>query len=305
MKRKQSSSSNISSKRTKLNTIDSEERLTHYINAKEFDTILSSFPHVSLEEWTTKFTAICESLLKKESTNTTTTEQETETTEKTATLESQEQQALLTYLTEVTNELNEEYVALEEQEMDDFVNNVLCKAMIRSGIDKNTSSKFNVQNSTTVGNGIIISASTIGSHAGNGLFADQLFLRNQCVTLYDGREATFDEAQKLEKQGKATHIRALDSHHTVIIGLTNHKRAKGRGGGSFANDARDSNLNNTKFRKFSDRSGKSRIYLQATRVILPGEEIFVSYGKDYWKRSIAPLGSRRIYSSRRKNQNKK
>ena len=49
--------------------------------------------------------------------------------------------------------------------------------------------------------------------------------------------------------------------------------------GPYANDCRDDHMTNAKLKW--DRNGKA--YLEATKTILPGEEIFIDYGLDFWR----------------------
>ena len=206
---------------------------------------------------------------------------------------------LVEILVSVTDSLNAKNIALSAKDLQQFCTTRLLPELLRNSL---VSGKFSAKDARTVGNGVLIKPSTLGAHCGNGLFADQLILKNQCITLYDGEEGSFQDAKDLEASGKATHVRALDSHHSVIIGLTDPNIAPGRGGGSFSNDARDPERNNAKFKKHF-HNGRSAIYLQAARCILPGEEVFVSYGTNYWKRRITPIGSRKLYSRNKTSSN--
>lgn len=82
-----------------------------------------------------------------------------------------------------------------------------------------------------------------------------------------------------------THVRTLMTNFSAIDAP--RKPRRGVGGGSFANDARNSRLNNVKFvnKECSDAVQDGMIcVLEATRDIAPGEEVFVSYGAGYWRR---------------------
>jgi hypothetical protein len=50
----------------------------------------------------------------------------------------------------------------------------------------------------------------------------------------------------------------------------------------YANDARNSQFKNNSYFDEKKRNGKTRVYLVASKRIEPLEEIFVSYGEEYW-----------------------
>ena len=55
---------------------------------------------------------------------------------------------------------------------------------------------------------------------------------------------------------------------------------------SFANDTKNSKTNNAVFqpKHVTSKRPRKQIWLKATKPINPGDEIFVTYGRDYWRR---------------------
>jgi hypothetical protein len=141
-----------------------------------------------------------------------------------------------------------------------------------------------------VGNGVSVRPSSLqtmhGINAGNGLFADRPFAVDECITEYEGQEIEKDTAKALRKiHFKYTsHCRAAGDG-IVIDGYRDPLLAVGHGGASFANDGAMWGLNNSELVNIRDPMLKhrTRIFLVATRNIMPGDEIFVSYGTGYWE----------------------
>jgi SET domain-containing protein len=132
----------------------------------------------------------------------------------------------------------------------------------------------------TIENGIEIRKSRI-PNAGLGLFATQNFKKSRLITEYQGKLISRAEAVNTENP---SHICCLVAQHSYIDGLRIPR--KGAGGGSFANDAMDSKKNNAKYTKrWREKMGRYVLYLQATKDIRNGEEIYVSYDKTYWIRA--------------------
>lgn len=133
-----------------------------------------------------------------------------------------------------------------------------------------------------VGNGVEIKPSLIEG-AGNGLFARVAFDINDYITEYDGECIDRSEAMSLPAD-QTTHFRSIDSDR-VISGFKDPNEAIGRGGASFANDTRSQDGNNSMFEQVWDNKlATHRVFLRATSRIEPGDEICVSYGRDYWRK---------------------
>jgi hypothetical protein len=151
---------------------------------------------------------------------------------------------------------------------------------------KNSRLPEKIRNAATVGNGVEVRPSTIPG-AGNGLFATRRFERLDIVTMYDGElaDAADCRADRERDPGSVTHYRSTRHGGVVIKGLRDPLAAQKRGGGSFANHAWvASERNATLETDFLEKpvNGRQHVgYIQATRAILPGEEILIDYGRQY------------------------
>lgn len=138
----------------------------------------------------------------------------------------------------------------------------------------------------TIGHGVKVAASTIQG-AGLGLFAARGFDKHELLTEYDGERITHAQALALRQQGEATHVRVVSTFFAYINGLK--EPIDGRGGGSFANDIdRSKSLRrcNAVFATRVDSwSGETKVFLKAERAIRAGEEIWIAYGRGYWRLS--------------------
>lgn len=140
-----------------------------------------------------------------------------------------------------------------------------------------------------VGESVEVRDSTLSGAAGSGLFAKRSFRVGDRITYVDGTIELCSVAREWARASKerVSHIRTLEVGHTVVDALKDS--APGVGGGSFANDARWDGMsyapehggkNNAEFK--SDSAAQT-VWLCATRPIRNGEEIFVSYGAQYWR----------------------
>ena len=159
----------------------------------------------------------------------------------------------------------------------------------------------------TVGDGVEIRESQI-RNGGVGLFATRRFESDEAVTAYTGRLLKYAAARELPKS-LATHMRAhmrmrwvLDGRYlpSGILITDPATQLQGLGGAAFANDVRGSSLQvNTEFDRWDSVRNRWRVsqgqlddldpaesitFLRALRTIEPGEEIFVDYGMDYWRK---------------------
>jgi uncharacterized protein len=125
---------------------------------------------------------------------------------------------------------------------------------------------------------LYIKESTI-SGAGMGLFTDEPIKKGAIVTEYEGEQLTWTECEKRNEAQEGLNPyffyiskkNCIDAQHTLD--------SLGR----YANDAmgyvRIAGLkNNAEYQVM-----KKKPYIVAKRNIKPGEEIFVSYGKEYWQ----------------------
>lgn len=154
----------------------------------------------------------------------------------------------------------------------------------------NRSSCGNTNAAKRIGYALRVAKSTIPG-AGRGLFAVEGFRKGDTITEYDGEVIDIREAERRRKLNLDSHIRTLASGRVAIDGRK-VPNSIGHGGGSFANDARGPQTNaefcnSTKVTAGLKRSGTlkaiERTWLRATKDILPGQEIFASYGRGYWK----------------------
>lgn len=147
-------------------------------------------------------------------------------------------------------------------------------------------------------------------NGGFGLFALRDFTIGEPITEYAGQLVTFAEAQKRRNAGMASHIRSHVPLRFAIDGqrLTDGtpitdplKQLNGRGIGAYANhgtvallnadfDRVDSSHNLEQLDRFVAGSPTACIdpeqrvtFLRATRPIRRNAEIFVDYGRDYWR----------------------
>mmetsp|Transcript_10796 Transcript_10796/g.31243 ORF Transcript_10796/g.31243 Transcript_10796/m.31243 type:complete len:473 (+) Transcript_10796:278-1696(+) len=143
----------------------------------------------------------------------------------------------------------------------------------------------------TLCDGVYTKRSTLGRHAGLGLYADRFFAKNSIITEFVGYIIDRDEAMRLRRERKATHIADIEKPFFYIDGEKEPKPFIG--GGSFANDGSQTKEtpqgrmpppgNNSKFFKmFDHKQGRTRLFIKALQDIHPAEEIFVGYSRDYW-----------------------
>jgi hypothetical protein len=136
-----------------------------------------------------------------------------------------------------------------------------------------------------VGFGLHLRPSTIWN-GGIGLFTSVDIPSGVLITRYDGEVIDHKEALARRGRGNDTHIRAKD-FYVKIDGIKDPKQARGCGGGSFANDCTLLGVTPNSTFYCSDSAGDQRkwdgIFLESTRDILSGEELFACYGNTYWK----------------------
>ena len=108
-----------------------------------------------------------------------------------------------------------------------------------------------------------------------GLFAAVPFKTGERITEYRGRK----ESWKAVKDTDGHNGYLLRLNRTTAINALSYKKSPGR----YANDAaglvRKQGLrNNAEYLIYGDRC-----FIEATKSIKKGDEIFVSYGKEFWK----------------------
>ncbi|OYU97327.1 MAG: SET domain-containing protein-lysine N-methyltransferase [Bacteroidetes bacterium B1(2017)] len=115
-------------------------------------------------------------------------------------------------------------------------------------------------------------------NAGKGLFAKALFKRGDRVIEYTGEEITWAQCKKRNEE--------LDGVGAYYFYVSNRKcidaQHRPDSLARYANDASGivripGIRNNARFEVI-----KGKPYIIASRNIKPGDEVFVSYGKEYW-----------------------
>jgi SET domain-containing protein len=109
--------------------------------------------------------------------------------------------------------------------------------------------------------------------AGKGLFANVDFNRGDRITEYAGRKRKWADVK--DEDGYNTYLLRLDRATAIDARLS-------KSPGRFANDAlgfvRVAGLrNNAEYNIYGDRC-----FIEATKKIKKGEEIFVGYGREFW-----------------------
>jgi uncharacterized protein len=111
--------------------------------------------------------------------------------------------------------------------------------------------------------------------AGKGLFTKKSIPKGTRIVEYKGRITSWKEVN--HQKGENGYIFYVKRDH--VIDAAPYKKAIAR----FANDARGINkirgiTNNAEYKEYG-----LRVFIVATKDIPAGSEIFVDYGKDYWK----------------------
>ena len=113
--------------------------------------------------------------------------------------------------------------------------------------------------------------------AGLGLFATRKFKKGSRVTTYGGEVISQAESDR------------RDSGYALTIGRGRvlDGRATSSGNGRYVNSCRRSNRkhcssNNAQLPVLQRRNGRVKGTLRVSRTILPGSEIYASYGPNYW-----------------------
>ncbi|MBL0358198.1 MAG: SET domain-containing protein-lysine N-methyltransferase [Chitinophagaceae bacterium] len=110
--------------------------------------------------------------------------------------------------------------------------------------------------------------------AGKGLFTKKFIPKGTLITEHLGKISTWNEAD--HDDGNNAYIYYVSKNH--VIDAKDHSGSLAH----FTNDARGYKklIGFTNNSKYVER-GK-RVFIEATKDIQPNEEIFVSYGKEYW-----------------------
>jgi len=144
---------------------------------------------------------------------------------------------------------------------------------------------------SVVGDGVSVRRSTLPG-IGSGLFADKDFEVGDLITEFIGNIVHDDSARKLADEGRATHIVSAKYGNLNLDGSASLRLPHGLGGGHFANDGRfhpvegmpAPGTNAKQFWREDKSMAITRVFLVATRPIEAGDEIFTTYGEEYWAR---------------------
>ena len=123
---------------------------------------------------------------------------------------------------------------------------------------------------------LVVKQSTI-ENAGLGLFTLKDFKKNENICNYEGE--IIDDKELVNRYGK-------NNLAPYTIKLANNKYidcACKRSQGAYINSFRGGSGNNA---RFIINNKYDRVRLQATRNIKSGQEIFVSYGSNYFKKEV-------------------
>ena len=128
-------------------------------------------------------------------------------------------------------------------------------------------------------NGVYIYKSNIKG-AGDGIFTSKYIPKGVLVTEYVGYKRRIRYRKRKGGDSCKYHYE-LSGDSRVLVGIRKHSKLIGRGIAQLANDAicqHLSGLNNNC--GFCEVEG--RVFIRALRNILPGEELLVDYGLQYW-----------------------
>jgi len=131
-------------------------------------------------------------------------------------------------------------------------------------------------------NDLFLQESTI-TGAGMGLFTRYGKKKNEIITWYTGKVVGTEQMEQVKKsQGGEglSHVITLLKGTYNIIGLREPRMNDGAA--SFVNHSRTPNAV-LHYPNINEWGSSPIVVLKALREIEPDEEIFINYGKDYWK----------------------
>ena len=112
--------------------------------------------------------------------------------------------------------------------------------------------------------------------AGKGLFTNKLIKKGQKIIEYRGEVIDWKEYCKRVKEDKDGYLVFISRKKCIDAYNTPQYKAR------YANDA-EGLIKNKKFKNNAEyQIIGDKVFIIAKRDIQPGEEIFVSYSKDYW-----------------------
>lgn len=160
------------------------------------------------------------------------------------------------------------------------------------------------ENISTIGNGLKLEISSI-PNSGYGLFTTRSFQKGEIITFYDGAIAPRIPPSDIRKEYK-THARMINQFYTIFGDFTRNGAkidlynplhrvlVEGMGGASRANSQTGKNASKNNVEWFTVRSLFNQqnpfkenpfdvvVLIYAKKKLREGDELFVSYGEDYW-----------------------
>lgn len=118
---------------------------------------------------------------------------------------------------------------------------------------------------------------------GKGVFTKKFIKKGTIISQYTGSKRLISSALKRTSIYKKNdkYIYDFDDEKTCIIGSTNMAKLNNKGIAQFCNDTISKTLNNLNNNcNFTEIDGN--LYIKAIQNIMPGEELYVSYGINYW-----------------------
>jgi uncharacterized protein len=114
--------------------------------------------------------------------------------------------------------------------------------------------------------------------AGKGLFTKQFISKETRVIEYAGEITTWKKVLQIEKEIKILNLYLYYLNRNHVIDALNYRKALAR----YANDAKGLGkvtglVNNCKYVE-----DKGRVFMETTKDVVPGAELLISYGKEYW-----------------------
>jgi len=153
---------------------------------------------------------------------------------------------------------------------------VQCRSTKNDGVNRcsRTTCKYahSCWQHTKYRKGLYLAPSSLGDHAGTGLFANKDFEAGETITKYGGKlldEKEYDQTESV---------------YGIQVGNGKVRDASSTqsGLGRWVNDARDRDINNATLVK--DEDDTTKIIVVAERNIEKGEEILADYGKQFWNK---------------------
>jgi SET domain-containing protein len=114
--------------------------------------------------------------------------------------------------------------------------------------------------------------------AGKGLFTKQFIAKATRIIEYKGEITTWKKVLQTERETKTLNRYLYYINRNYVIDALRHPKALAR----YTNDAKGlgkiaGSVNNCKYVE-----GEGKVFMEALKDITAGEELLISYGKEYW-----------------------